>query len=146
MSRPKIWSWSREAVKNFMAAASQGRGRFHVPSGLDAALATELEGITPAFAKLWVDILGSEAFKPRTLTLRLGEHQRENFSVTIAENGVVTGVEVRVPLTKAFLLDLMLLNHPDAQETTPPGETQHGEAQDQGPATAEPQPPEGGTD
>ena len=109
MTPVRLWAWSKDAVLNFMVAARKGRGTLHVAAGLDAALATDLEGITPAMAKMWIDILTSPMFKGRSMTMTFKQYE----VVSTPEGDMV---RVKINLTPQFLRDVCMLN-PDRVAT-----------------------------
>lgn len=119
----KLWEWSKEAKENFLKAAARGKGRFHVSAGLDAALATEMRGMVPAMAKLWIDLMmNPQQFNGRRVKFRI-----TNPEAYKVEEGAV---EVTIDITKRLLIDLMALNIPDVQPEEPAVETLDGCEQD----------------
>lgn len=118
----RLWRWSKDAIRRFVAAADRGTGQFHIPSGLDAALAADLDALAPTLVRTWVEFVTRTQ---RTLTMVLPPA-----AYSTNGNGMI---EVRVLLTKELLLDLLELPEPT-----------HGKAKDTTAPPGEPPAPEGG--
>jgi hypothetical protein len=132
--RRPVWPWTKHAVKAFVTAATQRGQRFHIPSGLDAALMVDLPDLCQALTRFRIDLLTGENIAPRVLTL---VRPKEGYTIN-DETGQCT---IKLRVTRKLLLDLLALQEipddlPDGAEmpadpstngATPPApETPHG--------------------
>lgn len=99
--QPPVWPWSKGAIKAFVTAATRAGQRFHVPSGLDAALLVDLPELCQALARFRVDLLTGSNIAPRVMTLK-----RPKGGYEIGEDG---SVSVQLKVTRKLMLDLMAL-------------------------------------
>lgn len=103
------WNWSPGATAAFVRAATGGRRmRWHIPSGLSAALLEELPLLAPAVIRFWITLLTRE---PRSLRLRVPSAQYR-----VLKNGII---EFFLPLDEAFLENILRLDTlPESEPVT----------------------------
>jgi hypothetical protein len=99
-SKP-IWPWSKGAVKAFLAAATRAGQRFHIPSGLDAALLIDLPELCQALTRFRVDLLTGDSIKPRKITFKFPKG-----AYTLDEE---ERLSVPVKLTRKLMLNMLAL-------------------------------------
>lgn len=74
ISGPRLWTFTREALQAFMAAANVGQGRWLIQEGLNAACLEDLPEICPRAAQTWIHAITGgehpEQYVPRLLSIR----------------------------------------------------------------------------